>query len=398
MSWLSDMFSNPEVPQAPNYGPLIGSLTTQANEANNLSREQFAFFRKLFDENKGDINAINARAKDWMDFNIQNAKSDRQRYESVYRPLEDQAIQRANYLGSDGYKEQQRGRATANVGQAFEASRQNLQRDLEGYGINPGALRFGSMDTAIRTAEGATKASAANQSDLATDAQADNARARMIAVGQTLPAQVLAQGNAGLNAGGGAASNLLNLTNSGVNSMGTGTQWGSLGTNALLGAGNLQAQQYKDQMAYYDAQNKQSSGLGSLLGFAGSLAADYFLPGSGMAIRGMMGGSGGDDGGWSAEDGGQIPERVPEEASPSGGQQPDDVSARLTPGEFVLPRYAVAYYGTDKLQKMIMKAREAYGIQDQEPAAPKRSPALDRPPSYVSPSTGQARTALPRGA
>jgi muramidase (phage lysozyme) len=58
---------------------------------------------------------------------------------------------------------------------------------------------------------------------------------------------------------------------------------------------------------------------------------------------------------------------VPIAASPSGGKAVDDVPARLTPGEFVVPKDVVAWKGEEHFQKLIQKSRED---RPQAPAQP----------------------------
>ena len=62
---------------------------------------------------------------------------------------------------------------------------------------------------------------------------------------------------------------------------------------------------------------------------------------------------------------------VPDGASPSRGGMPDDVPARLTAGEFVIPKDVVSWKGEEWFQKEIMKARQK---KMQAPAQPSEGP------------------------
>jgi hypothetical protein len=61
------------------------------------------------------------------------------------------------------------------------------------------------------------------------------------------------------------------------------------------------------------------------------------------------------------EDGGYVSE----EASPSGGAIPDDVPARVSAGEAVLPEHVVRYHGLKALNKMVKEADEQMGIPEE---------------------------------
>ncbi len=91
--------------------------------------------------------------------------------------------------------------------------------------------------------------------------------------------------------------------------------------------------------------------------------------------------TGGYDGGWDDSygdmgyaEGGPVPSgfrggnvppggtpggMVPKQASPSGGRMQDDVNAKLTPDEFVVPRDVALWKGQEFFQNLIKKSREA---------------------------------------
>jgi hypothetical protein len=125
--------------------------------------------------------------------------------------------------------------------------------------------------------------------------------------------------------------------------MGTGTQWQGLGNNALGIWGNTLNQGYQNQLDAWKANQSSSSGIGGALGLIG----------------GML----------FAADGGEVPEydpngAIPVSASPSGGRAIDDVPARVTPGEFVVPLDVVKWKGEEFFQKMIKQSREAKSAPD----------------------------------
>jgi hypothetical protein len=73
--------------------------------------------------------------------------------------------------------------------------------------------------------------------------------------------------------------------------------------------------------------------------------------------------------------------QVPHDASPSSGGAIDDVPARLTAGEFVVPKDVMQWKGEEWAQKEITKAREA---KSQATAKPAIGPAPNEAPTFTS--------------
>ena len=76
---------------------------------------------------------------------------------------------------------------------------------------------------------------------------------------------------------------------------------------------------------------------------------------------------------------------VPPEASPSGGEETDDVHALLNEGEFVMPKEVTRWYGEKFLQNLIKKAHDEMAGPKAEPemAPPTQAMAI-APPSFQS--------------
>lgn len=95
--------------------------------------------------------------------------------------------------------------------------------------------------------------------------------------------------------------------------------------------------------------------------------------------------SGGYYGGGYAQ-GGQVggDRNVRPSMSPSGGQQTDDVSARLNVGEFVVPKDVVAHKGSEFFTNLIKKSRMNRTGQAGPAPGAKMKPALRMRPQFVS--------------
>jgi hypothetical protein len=64
---------------------------------------------------------------------------------------------------------------------------------------------------------------------------------------------------------------------------------------------------------------------------------------------------------------------------------PDDVNAKLTVGEFVVPKDVVVWVGQKGIHQMIEKARkEQVEVPQRSGAIPTTGPAPAEPPAFVS--------------
>lgn len=122
--------------------------------------------------------------------------------------------------------------------------------------------------------------------------------------------------------------------------------------------------------------------LGSAAGMLGSAADRNAAQSEGMLDRvfGLIA-----DGGYvdiPDGEGGRLPAPINDSQPADGGEirgpgtsTSDSIKARVSDGEYYFPQYAVKYYGTDKLDKMIIKAREA----ESDPEGP-RAKMIEGPP------------------
>jgi len=160
-------------------------------------------------------------------------------------------------------------------------------------------------------------------------------------------------------------------------------QWTGAGNTALGTAGSLMSASHQGALATH-AANQQSSGIGSLLGLGAGLVGNMIMPGAG-SVAGMGLGQGLSR---LYADGGAVPDA----SSPTDGAAVDDVPARLTAGEFVLPKEAVEWWGQKHMFTLIEKAKQGRQEMEQKTGAVPDVRALpDVPPNYTS--SGGARPA-----
>lgn len=322
-----------KAPKAPNYQGLIKLATDQANKYNAMADQQFAFFKEQYANdqavNKQVVDAALARQQEADKW----AQEDRTRWQTQFQPQEDKLIADANSYGSQERQDYESGKAQAAVAESYEANRQSAARNLESYGIDPASTRYAALDAGSRIAQAASAAAAGQQARDAAIKTGQDLRTQAIQVGLTYPGISNAEMNTGIQSGNAGVNSQLATTTSGGNTMGTAPQYAGISSGNVSSAGNLMNNQYQNQLAAQQANQNSSSGFGSILG-------------AGLGIASNMG--------WLA-DGGAIPEQV----SPSGGTAVDDVPARLSAGEFIVPKDVLSWKGEEFFQKVIDNARQA---------------------------------------
>lgn len=347
--------SSNDAPAPPNYRGLNRMARQQMRFSQNYMRQQMDWAKKTYADNKQITDKVVDSFLDQQRVNSKNAAADRKRYEQIFQPLEDSLANEAKSYATQERRDSEMGRAEAGVGQEFEAARVNAQRQLESFGINPGSTRFAALDIGVRAQEAASKAAAGNQAAERVDATGRALRSEAINVGRGYPGQIAGTYNTSMQAGNQAINGNLSQTASGANIMGTGAQWAGINNQTMQGYGNILNQNYANQMSQFNA-NQQGSGIGSLLGLAGSLGMKY-----------MTGGA--------FADGGVVPDQV----SPSRGKAIDDVPAQVTAGEFIVPKETVVFKGTEFFHKLISKSREAKAeIEEESGAIPTMHPGAMR--------------------
>jgi hypothetical protein len=310
LAWARDQYAR----EASTRGTMINWLTDAANRNYDLQTQQFNW---AVDQQKSNADLTRQVTEAQLEAQAQaqiDAQHDRQRYQQIYQPLEDRLVAEAQNYASDDRKALEMGRGEAQVAQQFEGQRASATKDLESFGVNPGATRFAALDTGVRTQAAAAAAGAGNQAAQSVDAIGRALRSEAINVGRGYPGQVAGAYGTSLAAGSGAINGNLATTASGANTMGTPVQYGGManqgygvalgnlsnntgyyntatpyfaGANNALGTwGNALTQGYNAQMSQYNANqannNSTMSGIGSLIGLGAS-----FLSRGGMAGRGI---------------------------------------------------------------------------------------------------------------
>lgn len=377
-----------DAPDPPDYGPLAKMSEKSARYSYKLGQDQLEWAKKQYALDSKIIKRIVGTNLEMMDTSQKWAEQDRRRYNKLYRPLERQMVRdaemarkdmlrrRTDYqpiedemlretltYGDPAFREQEVGRAAADVALQMEQARKTALSNLESFGINPSSVRYASLDRAGALQSAAMQAAAGMQRRDQIDQTKRGLQDRALSyknlqegisrgaigdavnTGRGLPSQALAGYGAAMQGGMGAGQQQLAKTASGASTMGTAPQWQGLGNQAVGMWGDILNTGYNNQLNAWQANQQSSSGIGSLLGLGMGLMAPKF----GFAEGG----------------------EVPDESSPTMGAIEDDVPARLTPGEFVIPKDVVEWYGERHMHQMIMKAKkEMQALPEESEARP----------------------------
>lgn len=375
------MGNKSSAPPPPDYGPLIAASKEQADKSFALGKEQLDWAKKTYADDKGINDQIRQTALQTQQQANTFAKQQQDRYTNVAIPLQDSLIKDAKDYASPERQQFEMGRAQAGVSENFENARRAAAQHLESFGVDPSSTRYAALDLGTRVQEAAAKAAAGNNARAATENTGFALRDRALGLGEAIPGQVASSYGTGLQAGNQGANVGLATTASGANTMGTGLGWTNSGSGNLGMAGNLMNQSYGNQMAQYNANQQSSSGIGSLLGGALGLAT-MFADGGSTDPEATPGG------------------KISPSASPSQGKAIDDVDAKLTAGEFVVPKDTVAWLGEKHFQSLIEKSRKDRSEATAKPKmalAPPGTPTFTSRPQQMSNQAPQRR-ALPMAA
>lgn len=208
------------------------------------------------------------------------AREDRDRYTSVFRPMEDKFIDEANNWDSAARQEKMAAEARADVLGAADMQRQASNRQMAAMGINPNSGRFAGNQRAGETATALNAAGAQNQARNTVRQQGVAMRADALNMGRGLPSQAAGAAGLGLTAGNSAMGNALNANNSWRSNVGImGQGFGGAMQGYAGQAGTLNSL-YGNQLQGWAAQNQASSansaGLMSGIGSIAGMAMSYF--------------------------------------------------------------------------------------------------------------------------
>ncbi len=185
--------------------------------------------------------ATQERANQW-------SKEDRDRYKTVFQPMEDKYLKEANNWDSVDRQDTLANEAKADVLTNAAAARQAGNRSMASMGVSPTSGKFQAIDRATDLQTGLSAAGAQNSSRNTVRAQGMAMRADGINMGKGLPSQAAGAAGLGLTAGSAALGS----------NMAANSQWGQ--SNQIMGQGFQGAMNgYGQQASILNTQYAQRS-------------------------------------------------------------------------------------------------------------------------------------------
>jgi hypothetical protein len=291
-------------------GPYRGLIQERGGVYDTRSNDQYDWAKSQFAKNAGVSDEVQKRALDTGSMFTDWSKKDRALYDESYVPAMKEQLDYARSYTTPERMAANRAGAITGTNITFDAAADMAKRSLMSYGVDPSSGRYAGLDAGLAAKRAATAAGTATRSDRDTEMMGQQLLANAIRTGQVLPGQAANEAGVSLAANNQAVNTGLATTASGAQTMGTGLQWAGLGDdmmkewkNSLLQQTELGMKQNRDvaeqELARQKMEQGSSSGVGAALGVAGpllkmggSMAMNYFMPGSGAVAGGMMGGSG----------------------------------------------------------------------------------------------------------
>lgn len=300
------------------------------------AREQLDWAREQDTNNRALLQQVLDIQLPAMQEQFSTAQADRARYEEMYRPFEDQWAEEAKNYDTPERRQQERGRALADVNTQFDAQRRNAMQRLEGYGIDPSTTRSGALDIGMRTAQAAAAAGAATQADRRVEDTGRALQSDVINLGRGALSNAAGFYGQAVGAGSAAQGNALNTTQSGAGAVQSSLGFSNAALSGFGQSANIQNSGFQNEMANWNAGQQQTAGmLQGIGGIAGMFMADGGEVND-MGVPGRPYTADGDVNGPS--DGSGIDDRVP---------------AMLSDGEFVIPADVVRKKGEEFFEKLI---------------------------------------------
>lgn len=208
---------------------------SQAASMEALGRDYLNFAKDQFKVSQERQVDIDARAKEIATFFTDIAKGDRERYETVFKPLEDDYIKTAQEFDSPERLEQAASEAKADVQSAAAVQKGARERDMASLGINPASGRYQGIERAGDLGTAATSVDAQNRARIERRNTAIGLRRDAIGLGRDTNAAAMNAGGAALNPT--FAANQSFLASQGIVAPGYGAAATGLGQGASTVAG-----------------------------------------------------------------------------------------------------------------------------------------------------------------
>lgn len=268
---------------APDPDPNIGKAALMQAET---GEDWLAFAKDAFaisQDRQKELDALTKRVTEQQlgiaDQQAAWAKSDRDRYENGFKPIEDDFIKEATNYATEDKQAEAAAEASADVRAAQSSAEEQSLRQAASMGINPTSGRYAGIDRATDMAYALADAGGRNNARQQVRDKGLALKADVTNLGRGLPAQSAQAQSLGLGASTGAVglnqqANAQSAASAGiVNSGYAGAMQGYSGMASTLNT------QYQNQLSAWQAEqqanNSMWGGIGSALGgIAGIFMSD----------------------------------------------------------------------------------------------------------------------------
>jgi len=262
---------------APSPDPNIGKAAMKQAELGEswlkIAQEQFAVANKRQTEQDKIANQVTKQQLDASKQAQQWATEDRERYKTVFQPMQDEFIDTAKNWDSAERQDKLASEAKADVMTNAAQQRQATQRQQAAMGVSPTSGRFAGVDRAGEQATALTAAGAQNMSRNQVRKEGVAMRADAVNMGNGLAVNPASSLGLGVSSGSAAmgttsANNAQAAGNSAILQNGYNTAM-----NGYANQASILNQQYGNQLNAWNAQQQASaSATGGLFSGLGSLA------------------------------------------------------------------------------------------------------------------------------
>lgn len=326
-------------PPPPDLGPMAEASAEVARIQAQTATEQLDWAREQDTMNREVLNRVLDVQLPAMEDSARSAIEDRQRYEDIFQPLEENLVREFQSYDTPERRMKEQGKAIADVTSSFDASRRNALQRLEGYGVDPSQTRNAALDVGVRTQQAAAQAAASTAAGQRVGDVGRSLRAEAINIGRGLPSQVAASYGTSLAAGQGSVGGATSTTAAGANAATSSLGFSGQALQGYGQSANIMSQGYGNEMMAFNATQDQRAGY---MNMAAGVA--------GMAIA---------DGGSIATARDQaIPlmkDGVVATGTGDGSGVDDSVPALVSDGEYVIPADVVRVKGTEFFDKLLAK-------------------------------------------
>ena len=349
-------------------GMMMAMISAQAaQQAYNLGEQQLQWAKDVWNQEQPLITeaeqqqiAISKEQQQIMQQQAAESQAQWDMYQQYFAPLQEQVATQAQDWAAPQAMALATGQAQSNVAENVASGINTAKESLMNYGVNPNAPEFAGLMIGANTVGAAAEAGAGTMAAQNLRNQQVQLEQSAAGLGTNISGQSGSLAQIGSQAGGvgsqsasGAASTAQQNLSTGSSAYTAPVNWFNTGAANMNVYTNAVAQYNQSQ---YEMAALNASSLGGAMKGIGSIIGAV-APFGIMEKGGPVGYQEGGETGLPPPPGGTPGGFVTPDMSPSGGQETDDVDAKLTVGEFVMPKDVTHAKGTEFFYNLIDKTR-----------------------------------------